>query len=258
MTAASTTASTATQLTKGNCADDTLTISNPAGANPPLLCGTLTGQHMYVDASSACHKVDALISSTDTSTSRKWNIKVTQIECTNTLLPPTGCLQYYTGLTGFLYNYGWKAATTLDGAPSTTHMNNHEYTMCIRREEGYCSMQYSATMGAGFNMGIGTGANPVASDFGDVICLTDYITIPGLHAIATAPAATAATDLTTVIGDRICGDDWTAGPNPTTTATTFVTFTKPFRVGVHFDATEAATETAVNGFAIYYSQQKCT
>ena len=75
-------------------------------------------------------------------------------------------------------------------------------------------------MGAGFNMGIGTGANPVASDFGDVICLTDYITIPGLHAIATAPAATAATDLTTVIGDRICGDDWTAGPNPTTTATT--------------------------------------
>ena len=46
-------------------------------------------------------------------------------------------------------------------------------------------MQYSATMGApgigGFNMGIGTGANPPAATFGDVACTTDYVTIPGLH-----------------------------------------------------------------------------
>merc|ERR1712029_115258 len=253
MTAASTTASTATQLTKGNCDRDTLTISNPAGANPPLLCGTLTGQHLYVDASSACHKVDAIISSTDTSTSRKWNIKVTQIECTNTLLPPAGCLQYYTRTTGFLYNFGWRAATTLNGAPSTTHMNNHDYTMCIRREEGYCSMQYSATMGA-----LGTGANPPAATFGDVACLTDYVTIPGLQVVINAATInTAATDLVTVIGDRVSGDDWTDGPNPATNANTYVTFMKPFRVGVHFDATELATEVNNNGFAIYYSQQRC-
>ena len=28
----------------GNCADDVLVISNPTGPNPPILCGTLTGQ----------------------------------------------------------------------------------------------------------------------------------------------------------------------------------------------------------------------
>ena len=141
-------------------------------------------------------------------------------------------------------------------------------------------MQYSATMGApgigGFNMGIGTGANPPAATFGDVACLTDYVTIPGLQVVINAATInTAATDLVTVIGDRVCGDDWTAGPNPTTNANTFVSeyfiflllfclsyslfiaFMKPFRVGVHFDATEEATEVNNNGFAIYYSQQRC-
>ena len=29
---------------QGNCADDTFVVTNPAGRNPPLLCGTLTGQ----------------------------------------------------------------------------------------------------------------------------------------------------------------------------------------------------------------------
>ena len=87
-------------------------------------------------------------------------------------------------------------------------------------------MQYSATMGApgigGFNLGIGTGANPPASDFGDG-CTTDYVTIPGLGVVINAATInTATTDLVTIIGDRVCGDDWTAGPNPTTDANTFV------------------------------------
>ena len=88
-------------------------------------------------------------------------------------------------------------------------------------------MQYSATMGApgigGFNMGIGTGANPPAADFGDVACTTDYVTIPGLQVVINAATInTAATDLVTVIGDRVCGDDWTDGPNPATNANTYV------------------------------------
>merc|ERR1711874_360723 len=41
--------------TKGRCSDDSLAISNPSGPNPPLVCGTLTGQHMYFDASTSCH-----------------------------------------------------------------------------------------------------------------------------------------------------------------------------------------------------------
>ena len=68
-----------------------------------------------MDASSSCNTVTSTISSTDTTTSREWNIKVTQIECSNKLLPPSGCLQYFTGTTGYLYNFGWVAATTSTG-----------------------------------------------------------------------------------------------------------------------------------------------
>ena len=39
-----TTAASATATIVGSCADDVLLISNPTGPNPPLLCGTLTGQ----------------------------------------------------------------------------------------------------------------------------------------------------------------------------------------------------------------------
>ena len=41
--------------------------------------------------------------------------QVTQIECSNMLNPPTGCLQYFTGTTGYMYNFGWVAATTTTG-----------------------------------------------------------------------------------------------------------------------------------------------
>ena len=45
--------------------------------------------------------------------SRLWEVKVTQLECTNRSTPPTGCLQYFTGTTGrietFNYNQGVQA-----------------------------------------------------------------------------------------------------------------------------------------------------
>ena len=81
----------------------------------PILYNNIHIQHLYVDASSSCNTVTSTISSTDTTTSREWNIKVTQIECSNKLLPPSGCLQYFTGTTGYLYNFGWVAATTSTG-----------------------------------------------------------------------------------------------------------------------------------------------
>jgi len=246
MSAASTTAGI-----RGNCADDTLTITNPSGNNPPLLCGTLTGQHMYLDASPSCHTINSIISSSDTSTTREWNIKVTQVECSSQNKPPAGCLQYFTGITGYLYNYGWQGASSL-AASTTYHMNNQDYTMCIRREEGYCSMEYfSPTTG----FGVSVEPNPATAAFGDVECIGDYVQIPGLL----PSGSTAATAFPSILGDRICGDAWTGFPNPTATAATFMTFTKPFRVGVHFDSTEGSPATThSNGFAILYTQKKCT
>ena len=66
---------------------------------------------MYVDASSQCNDLTAEVASSQTTTNREWNIKVTQVECNSAMLPPTGCLQYFTGTTGFMYNYGWQGST---------------------------------------------------------------------------------------------------------------------------------------------------
>ena len=39
-----TTGASTTAGIQGTCPDDTFTVTNPAGKNPPLMCGTLTGQ----------------------------------------------------------------------------------------------------------------------------------------------------------------------------------------------------------------------
>ena len=50
-------------------------------------------------------------------------------------------------------------------ASSTKHLNSQDYTMCIRREEGYCSMEYFSEHSAGFGISA-PGANPPAAVFG--------------------------------------------------------------------------------------------
>merc|ERR1711884_816333 len=211
-----TTAASATATIVGSCADDVLLITDPT-------------------------------------TSREWNIKVTQIECSNKLLPPSGCLQYFTGTTGYLYNFGWVAATTSTAASSTKHLNSQDYTMCIRREEGYCSMEYFSEHSAGFGISA-PGANPPAAVFGDVACVTDYLVIPGIQNSGTA----AGTAQVAIQGDRICGDNWSVFPNAAgAAAATFLTYRKPFTVSVHTDGSEQGTTTANNGFAILFTQKKC-
>ena len=199
----------ATTGTVGLCTDDSLSLSNPGGPSPPLLCGTLTGQHLYLQASAACHKVVAVISSTDTSTKREWQVKVSQVECGNTMLPPAGCLQYFTGLSGYLTNYG-RLSSSVDGASTSKHLSNQHYTICIRREEGYCSMEYFSkydTSDQGFAVSGGT-----TGLFGSVSCTTDYVQIPNLIAQDPASPAPATSALVTTLGDRICGNSWAEHP----------------------------------------------
>jgi len=232
---------------KGQCSDDSLTISNPSGPNPPLVCGTLTGQHMYIDASSSCHTIMAMIGSTDTTTTREWSMRVQQIECNNPLLAPEGCLQYNTGTTGYIYNFGWVGTTAL-ATSTTAHQNNQAYNICFRTEEGYCSMEYFSPTAA-FSVGV----NAIASEslFGDS-CTGDYLRIPGMkEAPSTAPTA-----LVTAIGDRICGRAWAYPAG--STSKTLVTFTKPFTVGVNFDSSDADSNEDQTGFAVLYTQAKCS
>ena len=84
----------------GDCMTDTLTVSNPGGPIPPTICGYNTGQHMWVPASDSCNAINIDIDTGSTTTTRKWQIKVTQYECGNMMAPDQDCLQYHTASTG--------------------------------------------------------------------------------------------------------------------------------------------------------------
>ena len=84
----------------GDCGTDTLSVSNPGGPIPPTICGYNTGQHMFVPASDQCNQINIDIDTGSTSTTRKWQIKVTQYECGNMMAPEQDCLQYHTASIG--------------------------------------------------------------------------------------------------------------------------------------------------------------
>ena len=56
---------------------------------------------MWVPASDSCVTLNIDIDTASTSTTRSWNIKVTQYECGNLMAPEENCLQYHTASTGF-------------------------------------------------------------------------------------------------------------------------------------------------------------
>ena len=74
-------------------------VSVPGMTSPPVICGYNTGQHMFVPACPSCVTITLDID-TGTSTTRNWQIKVTQYECGNQMAPREECLQYHTSLTG--------------------------------------------------------------------------------------------------------------------------------------------------------------
>ena len=40
------------------CLIDTFQVTNPGGPTPPTICGTNSGEHMYVESSAQCNVLD--------------------------------------------------------------------------------------------------------------------------------------------------------------------------------------------------------
>ena len=86
----------------------------------------------------SCNNVNIVIGSS-TTTTRVWDIAVTQYSCIDTTLlentaGPKGCLQYMTGDkngAGRIDNFGSDPTLTTFGA-SVTHLANQQYNICIR------------------------------------------------------------------------------------------------------------------------------
>ena len=87
----------------GDCNTDTLTVTNPGGTVPPVICGVNTGQHMWVPASDSCNQINIDVDTGSSGITRTWQIKVTQYECNDLNMPQRECLQWHSEPTGISF-----------------------------------------------------------------------------------------------------------------------------------------------------------
>jgi len=225
----------------GNCDTDSFSVTSPGSKAPPLICGTNTGQHMYVPASSQCNVLNSNIGSASTASTSAFTIKVTQVECSSKRKAPSGCLQYFTSDSGTIETYNYNSG-------GGVLLANQDYSACIRTGRTYCSICYYSTA---FKLSIPNGdvANGLLGV--DTNCgsegLThhanggafDHIVIPG------GQCNTPAINAINVLNDRYCGTAlYCLGAVPTATIgaaatdATVCTNQKPFKIAVESDGVE--------------------
>jgi len=272
---------------QGTCHVDTFGVSSPGKPQVPTICGTNTGQHMYVPAADQCNVLSANIGSASTSTSTSFTIKVTQIPCNSETLPPQGCLQYFEGSpTGTLQTYNFADSTGVGIAGTSTLLVNQHYNNCIRVERSYCSIcYYTATVITGFKMEVPDGITANGALGFDTACgnvgigLTiaisgtghtnggsyDYVMIPGGDC-----APVSGTIASTGKGaDRYCGTQFACASKLVAGIIgaplgTICSAHKPFKLSVHSDGIESAMPAAIlvasinYGFTLnYYMRTQC-
>merc|ERR1712117_14662 len=213
----------------GTC-DDTLSVVTPArnpaaGFVPGALCGVLTGQHVYVDVNTAGGAMAATINinNDNTAFNRVWKILVQRIACDSPDLPPAGCLQFFTGLSGMI--------TSFNGARmGNVHqmIQNQQYRVCIKRGAGMCGVRYREAAGTIDSFALGTDANSeVGTD-----CTMQFITVQPVG--------------------KVCGS--VLGPVTGQAAAGPV---ESNEFGLTVTAPNAVATTAGSGFNLVYSQVAC-
>merc|ERR1712228_1015685 len=261
----------------GDCTTDSMYISGAMGGGTPVICGTNTGYHMIVDADpsgSTCHKAIFNVGAT-TTTSRKWNIRVTQYACgdyDNSGWP--GCLQYYTSTASTIQNFAFPtSATTVTSG--VTHLSSQKYDICIRRASGYCYICYSTwTAGTAViaqgSFGLNISPSIASQSAINTSCTSDYISIPYGNSAAIAAITAPATEAT--FANSYCGRFFSIA-SAATAGVTVCTRRSPFIVGVNFDSNEVTSisiadakastrETSeypggITGFKLIYFQVAC-
>jgi len=137
--------------TGGQCLQDSFVVTSPGSSGSDVICGTNSGEHLYIDASSSCNTLMFILGS-DPAMEPMWSITVRQYSNDFENLAPTGCDQYHfdnddtntlisTGrVSSFNYNNG-----------NGRHLAGQDQTICIRREEGMSRVCFSQAHGMEVN-----------------------------------------------------------------------------------------------------------
>ncbi|RXG57854.1 hypothetical protein Avbf_08243, partial [Armadillidium vulgare] len=131
--------------TNGSCRHDAIVVSGQnVNSIIPRLCGTASGDHLFIDVDNATGPVELNIVCIG-EFQRKWDIIVSQIECTNPERPPANCLQYHTNTSGTFRSFNRKSI-------KSQYLNNLNYAICIKKPAGFCSIQYEVSKDQEFNL----------------------------------------------------------------------------------------------------------
>jgi len=223
--------------TAGACAGDAITVtqtSTTIGNGFTNLCGTLSGQHIYVENDGANPAATLNIATSDTALARTWKILVRTIECDSPAKAPGGCLQYFTGTSGNIMSFN--AGTT--GAL----IDNLLYNICIRREAGMCSYTVREARSA-------TGATP------DSFLVGNGLTDAAVAAAQCTTGAFLVIPNSGVTSPEYCGGVL-SNTNDDTQASPVTGNGAQFQIRVL--TTAANTGAAGSGFDLVYAQVGCS
>lgn len=239
------------------CLTDRFSVTSPGSPSPPTICGTNTGEHMYVDASNECNELAFQLGSSS-SVNRQWSIKITQYSCDFDNLAPSGCTQYYFGTgSGLVKSYNF------DGG---AHLANQEQKICIRQERGNCQVCYFPTADADFVVSADTvpTADMPKGFTGPSKCCgygTDGKGVNGYDCVVIPGAQKQSADEKPVPGTQICGRAFvTVDSMPTTMVKTICTEQRPFRITFRSDNYESEAEASKKpneGFRLAFEQKSC-
>lgn len=241
----------------GDCVTDTFSITGARNSGTPIICGTNTGQHVYVDSDGQnCHTINLGIGSA--SATRELDIMVTQYRCGEEAGGPEGCLQWHMEPNGKIRSFNFpNQANNAVVAAGVTHLSSQEYTICVRRPAGVTHICYTpctlvagaaatadmaSTAQASFGVSV-SGDAAAKSGVATANCIADYLLIPGGDTLANAALAI---PTIAIANDRFCGRalDPVNAVAESATVVSVCTATVPFTVGVHFDTDEECLANA--------------
>jgi len=226
-----------------------------SGGSPvPVICGISHGDHMYVEVGfGQSNPVILTVITSGPSFPRAWRVRVSQIPCYSMMRPDSGCLQYYTGVNGRIKSFNFDTSIG-------RQLSHQDYSICIRTERNFCSIQYSSCLDNNQNQttvfSLSGNSNQIVPALigGGALgqpnsCPADWLMIPCAKVADRQP-------ISTTCEDKICGGTFNAEIS-SIQRTVFSTI-RPFRLAFHTDGVEAPLDIDNRGFCLNYVQQPCT
>jgi len=129
------------------CDRDSVTVMGTGGLSLGIgpLCGDNSGQHLYLPVQGArggpaSLRIHTQARGADFSQGYKWNIRVTQIDCSNEeerhLVAPEGCAQYFREAAGNIRSFNF------DGTARHQYSPGLNYAICLKRPQSACQVTY--------------------------------------------------------------------------------------------------------------------